>query len=136
MACLVCLKPTANTNLCKACRGVISDAWFVGNRTGILQRLIGNYKFQRMLATSRDLAELLNEIIPVLDKNTIIVPIPTTPSRIRERGYDHMLLVAKTLARMRGYECQSILRRESDTKQRQASRKITYSKNRFNSSPI
>ena len=77
----------------------------VGERNGTLQRLVGLYKFERTRLAYKQLGDLLNDVLPDLPTETVIVPVPTTPSRIRERGYDHMLLIAKHLARSRGLRC-------------------------------
>lgn len=97
--------------------------WVVGERDGILQRLVGLYKFERARSAHKALGGLILEVLPELPADTIIVPVPTTPSRIRERGYDHMLLIAKHVARDRDLKCQQLVRRQTNTKQRQASAK-------------
>jgi predicted amidophosphoribosyltransferase len=68
-----------------------------------------------------EFGDLLLDVLPELPPKTIIVPVPTTPVRIRERGYDHMLLIARYVAKARGLKCEQLLRRKTNTKQRQAS---------------
>jgi ComF family protein len=121
--CLGCHRPTAIGWLCKECHLPFSRAWVVGKRSGILQRLIGNYKFQRARSAYRDLGDLLIDILPDLPVDTVIVPVPTTPAHIRERGYDHTLLIARYLAKRLNLSCCQILHRVTDTKQRQSSAK-------------
>ena len=123
MVCIICHRPTGRTWLCDNCRAPYEKVWVVGERDGILQRLIGLYKFERARSAHKLLAELLLGILPELPANTVIVPIPTTPSRIRERGYDHMLLIAKYVSRVRGLKCQQLVRRQTNTKQRQSTAK-------------
>jgi len=124
MVCLVCQKPSVRTYLCSNCIVPYECAWFVGERKGVLQRLIGLYKFERAKAAHNVLGDLLLDILPELPSDTIIVPIPTTPSRIRERGYDHMLLIAKYIAKKRGLKCEQIIQRKTNTKQRNTSATI------------
>jgi len=95
-------------------------AWVVGEREGVLQRLVGLYKFERAKSAYVELGDLMLSVLPELPANTVILPIPTTPSRIRERGYDHMLLVTRYVAKDRGLECRQILKRKTNTKQRQS----------------
>ena len=95
-------------------------AWAVGEHDGILQRLIGNYKFERTKSAYKVLGDLLLDILPELPANTIIVPVPTVASHIRERGYDHMLLIANYVAKARGLQCKRLVYRLTNTKQRQA----------------
>jgi ComF family protein len=94
--------------------------WVVGERAGTLQRLIGLYKFERARSAYKTLSDLLLETLPELPNNVVVVPVPTTPGRIRERGYDHMLLIANYIAKIRGLRCSQLLTRATNTKQRQA----------------
>jgi ComF family protein len=98
-----------------------SSAWVVGKRSGVLQRLIGDYKFQRARSAYRDLGDLMLSVLPDLPSNTVVVPVPTVSGHIRERGYDHTLLIAKYIAKSRKIECRQLLRRATNTKQRQSS---------------
>jgi ComF family protein len=123
MVCVVCHKPTGRTWLCDNCAMPFEKVWVVGERDGTLQRLIGLYKFERAKSAYRSLGDLLLDILPELPVGTVIVPIPTTASRARERGYDHMLLIAKYIARKRGLKCQQLVRRQTKTKQRQSTAK-------------
>jgi ComF family protein len=120
VACIVCHRPTANTWLCNDCHMPYARVWVVGERIGALQRLIGSYKFERAKSAYKMLGDLLLEILPELPANTIVVPIPTVSGHIRERGYDHMLLIAKYVARARGLKCERLIIRKTNTKQRQA----------------
>jgi len=98
-------------------------AWLVGERTGILQRLVGLYKFERAKSGYKVLGNLLLEVLPDLPIDTVVVPVPTISGHIRERGYDHMWLIASYIARTKGLECQRLIIRQTDTKQHQASAK-------------
>ena len=123
MVCIVCHRPTGSTWLCNACHMPYERVWVVGERNGVLQRLIGLYKFERAQSAYKSLGDLLLETLPELPANTVVVPVPTTSSRIRERGYDHMLLIAKYVARARGLKCEQLIYRKTNTKQRQATAK-------------
>jgi len=118
--CIVCGCPTINYALCKTCRMPFEKAWVVGKRKSVLQRLIGLYKFQRARDGYKVLGDLLLSALPELPVDTVIVPIPTTSSHIRERGYDHMLLIARYIAHKRGLNLRRVLIRKTATKQRQA----------------
>ncbi len=84
--------------------------------------LIGTYKFNRAKAGYGPLAQLLDDTLPQLPNNVIIVPIPTVSSHIRERGYDHARLVAKAFAKRRKLPMIPVLGRTTYTKQREANR--------------
>jgi ComF family protein len=122
LGCVLCEKTTP-MGVCDDHKASFNQAWVVGVRSGSLQRLIGGFKFQNMKAASFDLAELLHRRLPVLPQSTVLVPIPTTPAHIRERGYDHMLLIAKQLGRLRHTPVQTLLVRDNALTQHHANRK-------------
>ena len=93
-------------------------AWCVADRRDHLQRLIGNYKFTNARAAYKPLAQLLSDRLPELPAETVIVPIPTVSSHIRQRGYDHMLLLSRHFARLRGLPVDTSLKRATHTTQR------------------
>ena len=101
--CIQCLAPSP-TGICSHHRAAYKKAWFVGERKDTLQHLIGGLKFQNTKAAAKHLADLLNDHLPDLPADTIIIPIPTAASHIRERGYDHMLLIAQHLAQKRNLQ--------------------------------
>jgi Predicted amidophosphoribosyltransferases len=73
----------------------------IAPRQGSLKHLVDGYKFHSEVASAQVLAELIDLRLGDLPAETVIVPIPTVASHIRERGFDHMLLMAKQLARRR-----------------------------------
>lgn len=93
-------------------------AWCVADRRDHLQRLIGNYKFTNARAAYKPLAQLLSERLPELPAETIVMPIPTVSAHIRQRGYDHMLLLSRHFARLRGLSIDTSLQRATNTTQR------------------
>lgn len=121
--CVSCQRPCGITGVCRACRMPYERAWYVGTRQGTLQRLIGLYKFERVKAAYRQLGDILLSTLPDLPPETVVVPVPTASSHIRERGYDHMLLIAKYVAKKRGLSLSRDLRRATQTKQRQSTAK-------------
>jgi len=108
--CLVC-KSTTSLGICIEHNKSYEKAWIVGTRSGPLQQLIGGFKFMNVKAAAKDLAKLLDLRLPTLPAHTIVVPVPTAPAHIRERGYDHMALIAKYFASRRGLQCSAVLGR-------------------------
>jgi len=119
--CILCERRTAS-GICDDHKVAFNQAWVVGVRSGPLQRLIGGYKFRNMKAASYDLADLLHRRLPALPATTVLVPIPTTPAHIRERGYDHLLLIAEQLGRLRRLSVKTLLVRDNLLVQHHASR--------------
>lgn len=100
-ACIVCLSPSA-AGICPGCRTSYDRAWFVGERTQVLEQLIDAFKFRRVRSASEPLADLLDARLPQLPQNTVVVPVPTLRQHVRQRGYDHCSLLARRLASLRG----------------------------------
>ena len=61
------------------------------------------------------------QVIPELPSDAIIVPVPTSRSHVRERGYDHTVLLARYIAKSRRLQCEQPLVRTTSTTQRHAS---------------
>ncbi len=118
-ACIACGKGLVSRNgLCGVCKVPYQRAWCVADRRDHLQRLIGNYKFTNARAAYMPLAQLLSDRLPELPAETVIVPIPTINSHIRQRGYDHMGLIARRLAHLRALSVDISLQRITNTTQR------------------
>lgn len=114
--CILCLRPSTS-EVCRFHRLPYRRAWAVSFRKGAIRTLIDSFKFQNMKAASRSLALLLHERLPALDPETRIISVPTVPSHIRERGYDHALLLAQSFAKLRGLtlERNLLVRRDTAT---------------------
>lgn len=121
-ACLICGVATDVKGVCVMCKTPYCRAWCVGERVDVLQRLIGMYKFQSVAEAGTVMGELLLETLPELPSEVIVIPVPTVRSHVRERGFDHTLVVAKYIAKKRRLRVSTSLRRQTATKQRDASR--------------
>lgn len=120
-SCLFCGGVSSQSGLCQECALPYDRAWLVGERLGALFNLINLYKFKNLKSAHKDLADLVLLTLPQLPDSVVLVPVPTVPSHIRQRGYDHVLLVAKRIAKARGVPLRQIICRQTKTKQRQAS---------------
>lgn len=119
MACVACGGSVAGRNgLCGGCVLFYARAWSAAPRQDNLQRLIGNYKFTNARSAYVPLTELLDSRLPQLPENVRVVPVPTIASHIRQRGYDHTLLIAKRFAKSRKLALDTSLRRRTNTMQR------------------
>lgn len=85
-------------------------------RDGLLKDMLKEYKYGPVRAMATPLAELLAQTIPQ-DQDLVIVPLPTADSHIRARGFDHMDLIAKILAKNTHHQRQKILARRNSTVQ-------------------
>lgn len=121
LGCVVCYRINSD-GVCPRHLMSYKKAWVVGIRSGTLQRLIGSFKFQNMKAAAENLAVLLDNRLPDLPPDTVVVPIPTAPAHIRERGYDHMLLIARYFSMLRNLPLVSLLGRANTATQHRANR--------------
>ena len=120
--CILCQKPHP-FGVCDDHNSSYNQAFVVGERSGALQQLIGGFKFKNMKAASVALADLLDARLPPLPTDSVIVSIPTSPAHIRERGYDHMSLIAKRLGTLRRVTVSKVLVRDNTLTQHHANRK-------------
>lgn len=115
----------ADRGVCTGCRAAYDRAWCVGERRDELLGAVDAYKFERAKAAGKTLAALLDAILPQLPTECRLVPVPTIASHIRERGYDHTLLMARSLARARGVLVDAkVLRRTHSLVQRGTTRSV------------
>lgn len=122
-ACLLCGQPPLSSS-CSTCRTLVEKTWCGGERSGGLETLINRFKFEYAEAAHIPLGDILLAALPELPADTVVVPIPTVATHIRQRGYDHTLLLARYIARARGLSVRRVLVRQTATVQRGASRKV------------
>lgn len=119
--CIVCRRP-AQSGICESCRTSYEKAWCLGERGDVLEALIDAYKFARVKYAASTFASLLNESLPVLPRDTVVVPMPTIRKHVRERGYDHTLLIAKKFAKRRNLPIKKLVQRNNSVSQRELTR--------------
>lgn len=129
-----CCKRCGKTGrvLCECCKKYIvksttlqtigKDIYVIGQRKGLLQKLVDDYKFNSERETASILADILDDKLPQY-KDFAVTFIPTVSAHIRERGFDHMALLAKKFARRRGLKCRQLLYRKNNISQKRLSGK-------------
>jgi len=111
---------------CSSCRLSFDRSWVVGKRDERLGRIIDGLKYKSIRALALPMAEILDGILPCLPRDTVVVPVPTIARHVRQRGLDHTWLIAKKLAKIRGWECRKLVRRVTGTVQVGASAQQRY----------
>jgi ComF family protein len=101
----------------------LRGAWCVGERRGALLASLDAYKFERTKAAAGEFARLLDATTPIIESECVVTSIPTAPSHIRVRGYDHAALIAQEFARLRGLPFLQMLDRESSGTQHFSTRR-------------
>ena len=119
--CILCGKHSSE-GICVEHDSGVCKAWVVGKRYGMLKDTLNAYKFQYVKAAAHSLSDMLNTVLPLLPSDTIIVPVPTAAGHIRERGYDHINILARLLAKSRNIQVVQILSRSSSTTQHRLNR--------------
>lgn len=112
-------------NMCHLCREKLpfEAVYIVGKREGVLKKLVGNFKYFSRRQSSKAVANLIySKISNLVSEDLVIVYVPTAPSHIRERGFDHMKLVAKDLSRMGGWSVLPALKRLDNKSQHNSNR--------------
>ena len=103
------------TGLCPYCKK-LPPTFVVNERAGLIDDLIHEYKYSSNRALAKPLAEILNAILPPIDRQLFIIPLPTINPHIRERGFDHTLLLAKQLAKFHpDWQVQKLLTRTNNS---------------------
>lgn len=103
VACPRCALPlTHAAPACGAC--LLAPPLQAGVRAAFLyrppvDRLLLRFKFHADLAAGRLLAELMLEDLSVAERPQALIPLPLHRSRLRQRGYDQALELARPLAR-------------------------------------
>lgn len=117
--CYRCHKVSMQHALCHSCRKItgLEHVWIGASYEGLAKELIHSFKYERAKAAYKDIVRQLDQTLPLLPKDTLVVHLPTVQSRIRQRGYDQAALIAKNIARKRGYEFSPLLLRVSHTRQ-------------------
>lgn len=112
--CANCKRPILH-HACENCNSL--PVFSVGRRNELIGRLIEEYKYNSTRALKNVLADLLDGILPCFDGPVVVVPLPTINRHIRERGFDHTLALARTLARLRGWRVEQLLVRTNNSVQ-------------------
>lgn len=123
--CFLCHKATSQHQVCASCRrkSGLHHVWVAAEYDETAKRLIHKLKFARAQAAASVLAEIMAETLPDLPGEMVITHVPTANKRVRTRGYDQSKLIAKSLARRRGWQYQELLLRSGSSRQVGSSRK-------------
>lgn len=91
--------PAALCGVCQRKPPPWDAAWAPFRYGWPLDRLEARYKFGRDLAAGRTLARLWQRMPPVVTRPALILPVPLHRARLRQRGYNQALELARPLGR-------------------------------------
>ena len=123
--CYSCHVLSRDSAVCPACRkrSPLCHVWIASSYEGYAKRLVEILKFERGKAAAEDIAHFVDETLPHLPADTIVVHVPTATSRRRQRGYDQSEEIARQFARLRGLRHRTLLARMGHTRQVGSSKK-------------
>lgn len=100
----------------------LKHVWVRTDYANYAKLLLHHYKYERARAAAGVIAEAMDEALPYLPSSTIVIPVPTATSRVRQRGYDQADLLARGVARTRHFMWVRAVTRLSQSQQVGASR--------------
>ena len=102
---------------CEKCKLPFVFTHMVGYRGDLIGRMVEEFKFYGVREMGGAIAGVIDDTLPEIKEDVVIVPLPTIQRHIRERGLDHTLLVAKNLGKMRKWKVEQVLVRNKNTVQ-------------------
>ena len=125
--CWRCDKLSPQSKTCSTCRalGPLGHVFIGTSYNSLAQELVQKYKFGHLRDAAKPLAEIMVQTLKQSNidwREYLVVPVPTATSRVRERGFAHSELLAKTIAARLRLEYSLSLRRLGQTRQLGAKR--------------
>ena len=96
--------------------------------TGKYQKLLGSFKFSKSIATGNFLAEKLSKALKLLPleemENSVLVPVPPRPGKIRKTGWDQIVMLSKIIGKRNDVpKIRFCLKRQASQTQKKLDRK-------------
>ena len=123
--CYRCKSISNDSTVCNKCKRLssLSHVWVRAQYSETAKELIYKIKFARAQAAAKIIAQLLDEVVLDMPKDTLVTYVPTATSRVRFRGYDQSKLIAKYFAKSHGLKCTTLLVRHGQARQVGSDRK-------------
>ena len=122
--CAGCRALVDDFSVCNSCKSwlPLRKIYFANTYSGVSERLIHELKFQHRRQASHAVSICMSQVPTLQAQGYILCPIPTSPERIRERGFDHCKLICKQLSTLLGTEGIKFLERSTNVRQVGSSR--------------
>lgn len=117
--CYKCCVQTADSETCSKCRRhtPLAQVWVSTDYAGIAAQLVRQLKFEHTRQAAEVMAQCLDEFVPYLPPDTLVVHVPTANRRVRRRGFDHAALIAHSFAQQRSLRHSALLKRLGNSRQ-------------------
>lgn len=118
--CYRCHRTDNSSKTCQTCssHAPLKKVWIRTPYEGFAEQLVKDLKFNRAFQAAGTIADAIYEqFAHQFSENTVLVPVPTATSRIRQRGYDQSVLIARALAKKTNLPCSQVLVRHGQQRQ-------------------
>jgi ComF family protein len=131
--CFGCGSLSSRSKTCKTCRAKNAPnyVWVSTDYEGLAKNLVQRFKFEHNRASAGSISQLMagtflsqNSDKQIASKNYLIIPVPTAGARVRQRGFDHTSLLAKSLSRRLALSIENALGRLGSSQQVGAPRRL------------
>jgi ComF family protein len=120
LKCCMCGNICASYSICAKCkkRSNLQNVWIRTPYEEFAKKLVRQLKFERAYSAADTIAaSLVDDFASLVSQRAHIVPVPTASSRVRQRGYDQAVLIAKAFAKKTGLPYSPILTRVGQHRQ-------------------
>lgn len=99
--CYRCRAVTRDFAVCASCKRYTSlrFVWVARHYDDLPKELLHTAKYERARAGLREITLEMSSLLSWVQEDVVFVPVPTATSRVRQRGYDQAVVLAKELAR-------------------------------------
>lgn len=117
--CFMCHKQTNNYEVCQKCRKKtgLKSVYVFGEYKATNKQLVTALKFDCKRHVAGPIARSMTDILPFFDMFPTLVHVPSSPARVRVRGFDHTLAITKELSKFSKLPRANILIRTNDIHQ-------------------
>ena len=84
---------------------------------GIAKELVKRLKYRNARAAAKVIADQMTVFPSQINEHTLVVPVPTATSRVRQRGYDQSVLIARHLGKRYDLKVSELLVRHGQSRQ-------------------
>lgn len=123
--CFGCHAQTAGYEVCKTCRKAtpLKAVYVYGEYKNINKEIVKSLKFGCKRHAASPIAKMLSEFLPYFNEKPMLIPVPSAPSHVRQRGFDHTLVMTRELSDKTGLPIVKLLVKTNDIRQVGSSRK-------------
>ncbi len=123
--CYRCKHIAIDFAVCESCRrdGGLRHVWVRTDYDNAAKELMRLYKYEHARVANLAVVRAMDELLPFVHANTLIISVPTATTRVRQRGYDQAMLLARGIAVKRSLLWVRAVTRLTQTRQVGADRK-------------